>query len=119
MLGLHGCVGFSVVAYCSLCVWPLAGEHGLSGARAAVAVAHRLSCPVAGGIFPDQGPSPCLLHRRADSLPLSRQGSPAWHLVRGGEESQRRREVMAEAESRVMRPQAEDTKGCRGPPEAG
>ena len=31
---------------------------------------------MACGIFPDQGPNPCLLHWQADSLPLSHQGSP-------------------------------------------
>ena len=33
------------------------------------------SCPVACGIFPDQGSNPCLLHWQADSLPLDHQGS--------------------------------------------
>ena len=28
------------------------------------------------GIFPTQGPNPCLLHWQVDSLPLSHQGSP-------------------------------------------
>ena len=28
------------------------------------------------GIFPAQGSNPCILHRQADSLPLSHQGSP-------------------------------------------
>ena len=46
-----------------------------SGAQASVAVA-RASCSEAGGIFPDQGSNPCLLHWQADSLPLSHQGSP-------------------------------------------
>ena len=41
-----------------------------------IVVAHRLSCAVAHGIFPDQGSNPCLLHWQADSLPLSHQGSP-------------------------------------------
>ena len=36
----------------------------------------RLSCSMAGGIFSDQGWNPCLLHRQADSLPRSHQGSP-------------------------------------------
>ena len=36
-----------------------------------VVVAHRLSCSVAYGIFPDQGSNPCLLCWQADSLPLS------------------------------------------------
>ena len=36
-----------------------------------VVVAHRLSCSVACGIFPDQGSNPRLLCWQADSLPLS------------------------------------------------
>ena len=32
-----------------------------------VVVAHRLSCPAACGIFPDQGLNPCLLRGQADS----------------------------------------------------
>ena len=39
-------------------------------------VAHRLSRPMACGIFLDQGSNPCLLHWQVDSLPLSHQGSP-------------------------------------------
>ena len=38
---------------------------------------HGLSCPVACGIFPEQGSNPCLLDWQVDSLPLSHQGSPA------------------------------------------
>ena len=33
------------------------------------------------GIFPTQGPNPCLLNWQADSLPLSHQGSPGRHSV--------------------------------------
>ena len=33
--------------------------------------AHKLSCSVACGIFPDQGLNLCLLNWQADSLPLS------------------------------------------------
>ena len=36
-----------------------------------------LHCSKTGGIFPDQGLSPCLLHWQADSLPVSHQGSPS------------------------------------------
>ena len=62
--------------------------HGLSlsrplllrstGSRRAgsVAVAHGLSCSAACGIFPDQDPNPCPLHRQADSQPLRHKGSP-------------------------------------------
>ena len=49
-----------------------------TGSRRAgsVVVAHRLSCSVACGIFPDQGSNPCPLHWQADSQPLRHQGSP-------------------------------------------
>ena len=50
--------------------------------------AHKLSCSIACGIFPDQGSNPrllCLLHWQLDSLPLSHLGSPhssifAWRI---------------------------------------
>ena len=35
-----------------------------------------LSCSEVCGIFPDQGSKPSLLHWKADSLPMSHQGSP-------------------------------------------
>ena len=59
----------------------LVAEHRLqtrTGSRRAgsVIVAHRLSCSVACGIFPDQGSNPCPLHWQADSQPLRHQGSP-------------------------------------------
>ena len=47
-----------------------------SGCAGAVGVAHGPSCSAARGIFPDQGPNPCLLHWQADSQPLRHQGSP-------------------------------------------
>ena len=40
-----------------------------------IVVAHRLSCPTACGIFPDQGSNPCLLRWQVASLPLSHQGT--------------------------------------------
>ena len=50
-----------------------------TGSRRAgsVIVAHRPSCSMACGIFPDQGSNPCPLHWQADSQPLRHQGSPA------------------------------------------
>ena len=48
-----------------------------------IVVAHRLRCPVACGIFPDQGSNLCLLHWQEDSLLLSHQGSSC-HLGGGG-----------------------------------
>ena len=46
-----------------------------SGAQALV-MAHGLSCPMAFGIFLDQGSNPCFLHWQVDSSLLSHQGSP-------------------------------------------
>ena len=45
------------------------------GALASLVVAHGLKCPVACGIFPDQGSNRCPLHWQADSLPLDHPGS--------------------------------------------
>ena len=52
----------------------LALEHRLSG------VVHGLSCPVACGVFLDQGLNLCLLLWQADSWLLSYQGSPGFVL---------------------------------------
>ena len=52
----------------------LAPEHRL------VVAAPGLSCSVACGTFLDQGLNLCLLHWQPDSLPLSHQGSPPYHL---------------------------------------
>ena len=57
----------------------LVAEHRLQ-TRSSVIVAHRPSCSVACGIFPDQGSNPCPLHWQADSQPLRHQGSPSWKL---------------------------------------
>ena len=54
---------------------PGVGGPGLQS-TGSVAVAHGLSCSGACGIFLAQGSNPCLLHRQADSLPLSLQRSP-------------------------------------------
>ena len=43
---------------------------------ASAVVTHGLNCSAACEIFPDQGSNPCLLHRQADSSPLSQEGSP-------------------------------------------
>ena len=49
-----------------------------------VVMAHGPSCPVACGIFPDQGSNPCPLSWLADSLLLSHQGNPllvnSWYV---------------------------------------
>ena len=44
-------------------------------------VVHRLSCPVACGIFADQGQNPRLLYWQVESLPLSHQGNPHFFFV--------------------------------------
>ena len=46
-----------------------------------VVVAHRPSCSVACGIFPDQGSNLCPLHWQADSQPLRHQGSPVGRFL--------------------------------------
>ena len=48
---------------------------------APVAAAHRLSCSVAGEIFPEQGSNPCALHEQVDSCSLGHQGSPRSALL--------------------------------------
>ena len=47
-------------------------EHRLNGSG--------ISCPSTGGILPDQGSNPCLLHWQVDSLPLSHQQNLIKHL---------------------------------------
>ena len=104
VLGLRGCVGFSLVAASEDYSWVvvcrllisvsyLVLEQGLSGAWASVAVAprlkstgsvllaHRFSCSLACEIFQDQGSNLCLQHLQTDYLPLSRQGSPAFGFL--------------------------------------
>ena len=54
-----------------------------TGSRRAssIIVAHRPSCSMACGIFPDQGSNPCPLHRQEDSQPLRHQGSPVGRFL--------------------------------------
>ena len=40
-----------------------------------IVVVHGLSCPLACGIFPDQGSNPCVLHWQANYLLLTYKGS--------------------------------------------
>ena len=58
-----------------IAVVSLVAEYSLQSVGSVV-VTHGLSCSVARGLFPDQGLSPCPLHRQADSQPLDHQGSP-------------------------------------------
>ena len=53
----------------------------LTGTQASAVVVHKLSCPGACGIFPDQGSNPRPLHWQADSHPLDHQGSPGSIVV--------------------------------------
>ena len=53
------------------------------GCAGSVVVAHRLICPVACGIFPDQGSNRCPLHWQADSYPLDHPGSPMNTILPG------------------------------------
>ena len=55
---------------------PLLLRSTASRRAGSVIVAHGPSCSAACGIFLDQGPNPCPLHRQADSQPLRHQGSP-------------------------------------------
>ena len=53
--------------WASPCVVSLVKVHGLYSGQASVVAAHRFSCPVARGIFPDQGSHPFPLHWQVDS----------------------------------------------------
>ena len=76
-LGLCCCEGLSLVGVSG--GYPLAVTHGLlivwllllqsTGSRLAgsVVAAHRLSCPLAHGVLPDQGSNLCPLRWQADS----------------------------------------------------
>ena len=89
LLFVAGCVGFSL-RWLLLFWGHWLQVHGLQqlwhavsvdvarGLQTAgsVVVAHRLSCSMACGIFPDQGSNPCSLHWQVDSQPLCHQGSP-------------------------------------------
>ena len=63
-----GSGGHSLAVVCGLltAVAPLVSGHRLWGTWASVVVAYRLSCPMARGVFPDQGSNLCPLHWQAD-----------------------------------------------------
>ena len=69
--------GYSLVVVCGLLIMvaSLVAEHRVWSLGSTVE-AQGLRCSSAGGIFPDQGLNPCLLHWQADSLPLKHQESP-------------------------------------------
>ena len=93
-LGLHCCVGLSLVAVACFSLWwflllwstglwasVMAAGGSILGAprlwsSGSIVVVHGLSCSTACGIFLDQGSNPCLLHWQVDSVPLSHQRSP-------------------------------------------
>ena len=54
----------------------LAAEHRLKGTEALVVVPHGFNCPVAYGVFLDQGSNLCFLHWQVDSEPLEHQDNP-------------------------------------------
>ena len=61
------CGGFSCCGARALGAWAsVVVARGLQSAGSVI-VAHRLSCSMACGIFPDQGSNPCPLHWQADS----------------------------------------------------
>ena len=59
---LHAGLSLVVVHRLLIVVASLVAEYGFHGVWASVVAAFTLSCPVACGIFPDQGLNPCILH---------------------------------------------------------
>ena len=80
-LGLHCCTwAFSSCStWASHCSGFSCCKAWAPGCVGSVVVAHRLSCPVACGIFLEQGSNPCPLHWQADAKPLDHQGSPLFN----------------------------------------
>lgn len=66
----------------------LVAVHRLYGTRASVLGAHGLSCPVAFGIFSNQGLNPCT-HLAGGSLPTGPPGKSKLHSFTGGLSSYR------------------------------
>jgi len=76
-LGLHCCIQLSPLQRAGATLWlwcmgfslwwPLLLCSKGSWWMGSVVVGHGPSCPVANGIFPDQGSNPCPLHWQADS----------------------------------------------------
>ena len=75
------CVGFSL--WCLLLLWS-AGSRACGLQQlwsvGSVVLAHRLSCPMAHGIFPDKRSNPCPLHWQSNSQPLYLRGCPCMQL---------------------------------------
>ena len=75
VLGLHCCVGFSVVVASSSYALLWCTGFSCCEAQTPVVAVARLNCSKACGILPDQGWNPCHLHWQTNCLPLSHQGS--------------------------------------------
>ena len=60
-------------------LWWSLGSRSLDS----VVVAHRLTCSVECGIFPDQGSNLCPLHWQVDSYPVDHEGSPTVGFLYG------------------------------------
>ena len=85
MLGLRCCSSFSLVVVGGLLIAVASlVEHSFQGTRASVVGARGISCPVACGIFPDQGSNLCPLLWQVDSLLLHHQGTQVLCVSRGG-----------------------------------
>ena len=69
------CMGFLLLRLLLL-LCTGSGAYGLQQLQpmGSVVVAHRLSCPITCGIFPDQRQNPCHLHQQVDSQPLTFPG---------------------------------------------
>ena len=76
LVAVHGGCTLNCGAGASVLLWLLLLWSTGSGI-----VAHGLRCPVACGVFLDQGSNPCPLHWQADCQPLHCQGCP-WYLLK-------------------------------------
>ena len=74
--GASHCGGFSCCRAQVLGAWVAVPVTPALQRTGSIIVVYRLSCPLARGIFLDQGSNLCLLRWQEDSLPVSLQGSP-------------------------------------------
>ena len=70
-----GCSLVMMLAWASHCSNFSCCRAKALGHVGSVVATHRLSCPIACGIFLDQGLKPCTLRCKADSQPLGHQGN--------------------------------------------
>ena len=87
------CGGFSCGAQALGAQAPAAAVRRLQGMRASVVVVQGLSCPLACGMFPDQGSNSCPLHWQVDSYLLCHQGNPSIKLFLKRKQSTYRKET--------------------------